>query len=145
MRKAVVAFFCGVLFALGLGVGGMTLPSRVVGFLDFFGQWDYSLMFVMGGAIAVYLPVWYLFKCKKSVLAGNLPCAARKDIDVKLFFGASLFGIGWGLAGVCPGPGIVLLARPNAASVVFVAAMLCGMLLHNGIPKPQIKSAPAST
>lgn len=144
MAKAIVAFLCGLLFAFGLGVGGMTLPSRVVGFLDFFGAWDYSLMFVMGGAIAVYLPVWFAFRCKKSVLAGNLHCAARNDIDVKLFFGASLFGIGWGLAGVCPGPGILLLVRPSAANVVFVAAMLGGMLLHNGMPKSQARPTPAT-
>lgn len=141
MRKAVVAFFCGLLFAAGLGVSGMTLPERVVGFLDFFGGWDYSLMFVMGGAIAVYLPVWYAMKCRKSVLAGNLPCSARKDTDGRLFIGASIFGIGWGLAGVCPGPGIVLLGRPSVESAAFVAAMLAGMLLHQALPRKRIVAA----
>lgn len=138
MRKAVVAFFCGLLFAAGLGVSGMTLPERVVGFLDFFGGWDYSLMFVMGGAIAVYLPVWYAMKCRKSALAGNLPCSARKDTDGRLFLGASIFGIGWGLAGVCPGPGIVLLGSPSVESAAFVAAMLAGMLLHQALPRKRI-------
>ena len=145
MRRAVVAFLAGVLFAVGLGVGGMTLPTKVVGFLDFFGDWDYSLMFVMGGAIAVYLPVWYVMKCRKSLLAGNLPCGARKDVDAKLFIGASIFGIGWGLAGVCPGPGIVLLGRPTVSTAVFVAAMLGGMLLHQLTPRKCITLPAASS
>ena len=144
MRRAVVAFLAGVLFAVGLGVGGMTLPTKVVGFLDFFGDWDYSLMFVMGGAIAVYLPVWFAFKCRKSILAGKLPCAARGDLDKKLFLGATVFGIGWGLAGVCPGPGIVLLARPSLSSAVFVIAMLLGMAAFNAIPMRTIKLQPAT-
>ena len=143
MRRAVVAFLSGVLFAIGLGVGGMTQPTKVVGFLDFFGNWDYSLMFVMGGAIAVYLPAWFAFKCKKSILAGKLPCAARGDLDKKLFIGATVFGIGWGLAGVCPGPGIVLLARPTPSSAVFVVAMLLGMAAFNAIPKRTISLAVA--
>lgn len=138
MRKNVAAFFCGLLFAAGLGVSGMTLPERVVGFLDFFGSWDYSLMFVMGGAIAVYLPVWYAMKCRKSVLAGNLPCSARNDTDARLFIGASIFGIGWGLAGICPGPGIVLLGRPSVETAAFVAAMLAGMLVHQALPQKRI-------
>lgn len=138
MRKSIAAFLCGLLFALGLGVSGMTLPTRVVGFLDFFGNWDYSLMFVMGGAIAVYLPVWYAMKCRKSLIAGNLPCGARKDIDAKLFLGASIFGIGWGLAGICPGPGIVLLGRPTVSTIVFVLAMLGGMILQHALPRKRI-------
>ena len=141
MRKNVAAFFCGLLFAAGLGVSGMTLPERVVGFLDFFGSWDYSLMFVMGGAIAVYLPVWFAMKCRKSVLAGNLPCSARKDTDTRLFMGASIFGIGWGLAGICPGPGIVLLGRPSVETAAFVAGMLAGMLVHRALPRKQIAAA----
>jgi uncharacterized membrane protein YedE/YeeE len=143
MRKNIAAFFCGLLFAAGLGVSGMTLPTRVVGFLDFFGGWDYSLMFVMGGAIAVYLPVWYAMKCRKSVLAGSLPCSARKDTDARLFIGASIFGIGWGLAGVCPGPGIVLLGRPSVETAAFVAAMLAGMLVHRALPQKRVTAASA--
>ena len=142
MARALAAFACGVLFAFGLGISGMTLPTRVVGFLDFFGAWDYSLMFVMGGAIAVYLPVWFAMKCRKSVLAGNLPCSARSDTDVKLFFGASIFGIGWGLAGICPGPAIVLMGRPNVGTLVFVAAMLGGMALHGATPQNKVSLSP---
>jgi hypothetical protein len=138
MRKVIAAFLSGLLFAFGLGVSGMTLPTRVVGFLDFFGHWDYSLAFVMGGAIVVYLPVWFLMKGRKSLLAARLPRGARHDVDAKLFMGASVFGIGWGLAGVCPGPGIVLLGRPTVSSVVFVATMLVGMAVFNAIPRRTI-------
>jgi hypothetical protein len=138
MGKTLAAFLSGLLFAVGLGVSGMTLPTRVVGFLDFFGDWDYSLMFVMGGAIAVYLPVWLLMKCRKSFVAGKLPCSARNDSDAKLFMGAGIFGIGWGLAGVCPGPGIVLLGRPTLETIAFVAAMSVGMLAQHSLPRKSI-------
>ena len=134
-RNQVVAFIITVVICFLFLLAGFPLV------LDFFGGWDYSLMFVMGGAIAVYLPVWYAMKCRKSALAGNLPCSARKDTDGRLFLGASIFGIGWGLAGVCPGPGIVLLGRPSVESAAFVVAMLAGMLLHQALPRKRIAAA----
>jgi uncharacterized protein len=128
MIKPLIAFLCGLLFAAGLGVSQMTLPTRVIGFLDFFGRWDPTLMFVMGGAIAVFLPVWLIMRGRKPTFAtAPIPRKVSHDMDARLFAGASVFGIGWGLAGMCPGPAIVVLGRPQIDFVVFVAAMLCGM------------------
>jgi uncharacterized protein len=130
MIRPLIAFFCGLLFAAGLGVSQMTLPTRVIGFLDFFGHWDPTLMFVMGGAIGVFLPVWLIMRGRKPAFgAAAIPRKVSHDVDAKLFAGASVFGIGWGLAGMCPGPAIVVLGRPQLDFVVFVAAMLGGMAL----------------
>jgi uncharacterized protein len=130
MIKPLVAFLCGLLFAVGLGVSQMTLPTRVIGFLDFFGNWDPTLMFVMGGAIAVFLPVWLIMRGRKPAFASTaIPRKISHDVDARLLSGASVFGIGWGLAGMCPGPAIVVLGRPQVDFVVFVAAMLGGMAI----------------
>jgi uncharacterized protein len=130
MAKPLIAFLCGLLFAAGLGVSQMTLPTRVVGFLDFFGRWDPTLMFVMGGAIGVFLPVWLMMRGRKPVFAtAVVPRKVSHNLDFRLFAGASVFGIGWGLAGICPGPAIVLLGRPKLDFVVFVVAMLGGMAI----------------
>jgi len=139
MGKPLIAFLCGLVFAAGLGVAQMTQPKRVIGFLDFFHDWDPTLMFVMGGAIAVYLPVWWLFRGRKAPIGGaTIPRKLRNDVDKRLVIGATLFGIGWGLVGVCPGPGVVLLARPNTGTVVFVGAMLTGMLIFNALPQRRL-------
>jgi uncharacterized membrane protein YedE/YeeE len=142
MAKPLIAFFCGLLFAVGLGVSQMTLPMRVIGFLDFFGRWDPTLMFVMGGAIAVFLPVWLFMRGRKPAFAtAPIPRKISHDVDVRLFAGASVFGIGWGLAGMCPGPAIVVLGRPQIDFVVFVAAMLGGMAVFALVGRR--KAAPA--
>jgi uncharacterized protein len=130
MIRPLIAFLCGLLFAAGLGVSQMTLPTRVIGFLDFFGNWDPTLMFVMGGAIAVFLPVWLFMRGRKPAFANTaIPRKISHDVDARLLSGASVFGIGWGLAGMCPGPAIVVLGRPQVDFVVFVAAMLGGMAI----------------
>ncbi|MCB9935372.1 MAG: hypothetical protein H6840_06745 [Planctomycetes bacterium] len=142
MAKPIVAFLCGILFAGGLVVSQMTLPTRVTGFLDFFGRWDPTLMFVMGGAIAVYLPVWTFMRGRRPVFAAvALPRKVAHDLDARLFIGAGIFGIGWGMAGICPGPGVVLLGRGSVDFALFVAAMLAGMLLHKAVPRKQIAAA----
>lgn len=131
MGKPLIGFLCGLLFAFGLGLAQMTEPTRVIGFLDFFGEWDPTLMFVMGGAIAFYLPVWYVLRGRKAPIGGKvIPKKLAGQVDSKLLAGASIFGIGWGMAGVCPGPGIVLLGRAHLDFIVFVAAMIAGMLLY---------------
>lgn len=136
MGKPLIGFLCGLLFAAGLGLAQMTEPTRVIGFLDFFGDWDPTLMFVMGGAIAFYLPVWYALRGRKAPIGGKIiPKKLASQIDSRLFIGASIFGIGWGIAGVCPGPGIVLLGRANVDFFVFVACMIAGMLLYSLINK----------
>lgn len=117
----------GLLFAIGLGVAGMTQPSRVLGFLDVLGAWDPSLMFVMLGAIAVYMPVFW---AARRVLTPRLHLPTRKDIDVRLVAGSAMFGVGWGLAGYCPGPALVSLTTLTGSALVFGVAMLAGMRLH---------------
>jgi uncharacterized membrane protein YedE/YeeE len=123
-----VSFASGVLFAVGLGVAGMTQPEKVFGFLDLFGRWDPSLMFVMAGGIAVNATVWRLVRKRPTPRLGTswfVP--TRRDLDAKLLGGAALFGIGWGLGGFCPGPGIASLAAGSIEPWIFVATMLVGM------------------
>jgi uncharacterized protein len=128
-RSSIVAFVSGLLFAVGLGISGMTNPAKVAGFLDFAGKWDPSLMFVMAGAIGVHLVAYRLVRRRSSpLLAGAFSVPSRRDIDVKLLAGAAIFGLGWGLGGYCPGPSIVSLASGATGVLVFVGAMLAGML-----------------
>lgn len=123
-----VAFASGLLFAFGLGIGGMTRPEKVVGFLDVAGDWDPSLALVMGGAVLVYFVVARLALAQPRPLfdeAFHVP--TRRDVDGRLVVGAMLFGAGWGIAGYCPGPAVVALASGKATVLVFVLAMLLGM------------------
>jgi uncharacterized membrane protein YedE/YeeE len=124
------AALAGVLFALGLGLGGMTDPARVQDFLDFTGTWNPALAFVMGGAIAVHAPLQWLARRRKApVLAAAFPTATKAQVDGRLIAGAALFGAGWGLAGYCPGPALVSLASGTGLVVLFVASMFGGMWL----------------
>lgn len=129
MAQIIAAFFTGLLFALGLGVSGMTRPSKVLGFLDLAGSWDPSLLFVMVGGIAVFtLAYRFVLRRGRPILAEMLQIPTRSEIDRRLVVGAVIFGVGWGLAGFCPGPGVVSLGGgvPQAAS--FVVAMIAGQL-----------------
>jgi uncharacterized protein len=126
--RGFVAFASGLLFALGLGIGGMTKPSKVVGFLDVAGDWDPSLAFVMGGALLVYAIVARVVLARpKPLFDETFHVPTRRDVDGRLVAGAVLFGAGWGLAGYCPGPALVSIASGQAAVVVFVVSMLIGM------------------
>jgi uncharacterized membrane protein YedE/YeeE len=128
-----LSFAAGVVFALGLALAGMTQPSKVIGFLDVAGSWDPSLAFVMAGAIAVYFGATRIMQRRAAPLAGgefHLP--ARRDLEPKLWIGAGLFGIGWGLAGYCPGPGIASLGTGTLSALSFVSSMALGMLLYEG-------------
>ncbi len=129
--SAAIAFLSALLFAVGLGVGGMTLPSKVHGFLDFFGNWDPSLAFVMGGAVAVYTLFFRVVRPQLSrpVLAPRFQLPTRRDLDARLLGGAALFGVGWGLAGICPGPALVSIPTGGLGIWVFLVAMLVGMRL----------------
>lgn len=128
MKAATASFAAGVLFAIGLGVSGMTQPSKVTGFLDLFGAWDASLAFVMVGAIAVYAVLYRLTLRRKAPLFDlRFHVPTRKDVDRRLVLGASLFGMGWGLGGYCPGPGLVSAAAGALPALVFVASMALGM------------------
>ncbi|MFB6351280.1 MAG: DUF6691 family protein [Bradymonadaceae bacterium] len=135
MRK-LVAFGSGLLFAVGLVVGGMTQPKKIVDFLDFFGTWDPSLAFVMGGALLVNA-VGYLWTRKRGepLVARKFYIPQRRDLDWKLIIGAALFGIGWGLGGYCPGPGITAVASASMPALGFVGGLVGGILLYKGFDR----------
>lgn len=129
---AAASFLCGFVFALGLVLGGMTQPSKVVGFLDFTGAWDPSLAFVMGGALATHALLRPLVLRRGApMLAPAFSLPSRVDIDGRLIAGAALFGVGWGLGGFCPGPAVASLGAASGAAMVVVPCMLAGMLLHD--------------
>ena len=122
-------FLAGLLFGLGLILSGMTNPAKVLGFLDLFGQWDPSLAFVMGGAIAVGFFAFALAKKRTTnFFGGALHLPTSQDINKRLVIGSLLFGAGWGLAGFCPGPVLVSMAAGHEKAIVFVAAMIIGMV-----------------
>lgn len=125
----IAEFVVGLLFGLGLMLSGMTDPGKVIGFLDLFGTWDPSLALVMGGAIMVGFFAFTMAKKRTSTfLGGALRLPTTTDIDKKLVIGSLLFGAGWGLAGFCPGPALVSMADGQPKALVFVLAMLVGML-----------------
>lgn len=125
---SVVALGCGLLFGLGLIVSGMANPAKVLGFLDVTGAWDPSLAFVMAGAIAVAMPAFALVKLRpRPLLGGPIEAPAAYPIDRRLVGGSLLFGIGWGIAGFCPGPAVVAMAWVGGKALLFVGAMLAGM------------------
>lgn len=129
--KLVSAFLVGLVFGVGLIVSGMTDPGKVLGFLDLTGAWDPSLALVMGGAVAVGLVAFAFARRRtESLLGAPMRLPDTRAIDMQLFAGALLFGAGWGLAGFCPGPGLVAMAMGYEKAVVFVAAMVAGMAIH---------------
>lgn len=130
--KIAFAFGCGALFAIGLGISGMTDPRNVLAFLDIFGDWSPALMAVMVSAIAVNAAAVAIGTRWGRPLAGDaFHPPPRSPIDPRLLVGASLFGVGWGLSGYCPGPALVSLVSPNAGLIAFLAAVVVGMLLHD--------------
>lgn len=130
MKRFVAVLISGLLFALGLGMSGMTQPAKVLAFLDVTGNWDPSLAFVMVGAIGTYAVLSRLARRRERPLfEPSFSALSSKGIDARLFGGAALFGAGWGLIGYCPGPAIVSVATGHTASLVFVAAMTFGMFV----------------
>lgn len=128
--KLFITFISGLIFAVGLGISGMTQPHIVRGFLDVFGSWDPSLVGVMAGAIMVHAVAYKLIMKRSSPLMGatfDLP--TKKIIDRRLILGAIIFGLGWGWAGICPGPGLVSLVSGDLSFIIFVASMIIGMLV----------------
>lgn len=131
MMAILVAGLCGILFGAGLELAGMTSPAKVLAFLDPFGAWDPTLAFVMGGALAVSsLGFARVEGMRRPWMATTFAIPTRRDLDRDLFLGALLFGIGWGLVGLCPGPALADLWRPSNPLRVFVAALLAGVLMH---------------
>jgi len=145
MNAVLASFVSGVLFAVGLGVGGMTKPAKVTAFLDFFGDWDPSLAFVMIGAILMHAVLYRLIRRRPAPLfASAFSIPTRTDIDTRLVGGAALFGIGWGLGGFCPGPAVTSLASGRTSVMIFVVSMLVGMALYKGMESLRRRQAPAS-
>ncbi len=137
---AVIALLAGLVFGIGLLMSGMTNPAKVQGFLDLFGRWDPSLAFVMGGAIVVAIGAFTLARRRaaagrKSWSGEPIELPASNAIDARLIGGGVLFGIGWGLAGFCPGPALVALSGGFAPAFWFVPAMLAGMALHDAVSR----------
>lgn len=128
LKTALSAFASGLIFAIGLGISGMTRPEKVLGFLDILGEWDPSLAFVMGGALLVYGALFRLITKRKSPLIGErFMVPTRRDINARLLIGATLFGVGWGIGGFCPGPALASIVTGLAPVLIFVASMLAGM------------------
>jgi len=143
---AFFAFAAGFVFGIGLIVSQMASPAKVLGFLDLAGRWDPSLAFVMGGAIAVAVIGFALASRRPATLLGTpflLP--TTRVIDARLVGGAVLFGVGWGLGGFCPGPALVALGAGQMKALVFVAAMIAGMLAFEGIEGTRIRLAARAT
>lgn len=128
-RRILPPLASGLLFGAGLTVSGMTDPERVRGFLDIFGKWDPTLVFVMGGAVIVMAIAWRIrARLARPVFGEKFSLPDRTDLDARLLVGSALFGIGWGLAGLCPGPAIASLALSPMKVAPFVIAMLAGMM-----------------
>lgn len=131
----IVSFFVGALFAVGLGISGMTQPEKVIGFLDFFGSWDGTLLFVMGGATTMYFVAFRVVRGHAPVLTANWNLPTRTQIDARLIIGSAMFGIGWGLAGFCPGPALTSVGTGMSDVLVFVGSMVAGMYVFAGLDK----------
>ena len=130
MKHRLIEFLVGLIFGIGLLLSGMSNPSKVLGFLDIFGLWDPSLLLVMGGAVFVGLFGFHVAKTRtKNLLGGPLHIPSSKHIDYPLIIGAIFFGIGWGLAGFCPGPAIISFAQGQEKAMAFVFSMIAGMIV----------------
>ena len=129
-----VSLFCGIIFGIGLVISQMINPAKVLGFLNLFGEWDPSLAFVMIGALIVSSPLFHLFKNKeKPIFSTSFSISENKEIDKRLIIGSILFGAGWGLIGLCPGPAISSIALLNTSSVTFVFSMFIGFYIASKI------------
>jgi uncharacterized membrane protein YedE/YeeE len=134
MKSVLASFFSGVIFAVGLGIGGMTQPAKIIGFLDFSGNWDPSLAFVMIGAIGVHFFFYLMLRKRTAPLFSPLfSVPTRREIDARLVGGAAIFGLGWGIGGYCPGPALTSLGSGNSSPVIFSLAMIAGMFFYEWI------------
>jgi uncharacterized membrane protein YedE/YeeE len=143
--QTVMALITGLVFGLGLILSGMTNPAKVIGFLDLAGTWDPSLAFVMGGAIVVASVAFAVAKKRTRAWLGDIMrLPTTKQIDRRLVFGSVTFGIGWGLAGYCPGPALASLAL-GGKPLVFVIAMLGGMAVHELVERTSARNKPTGS
>jgi len=128
--KHIIVLFCGMLFGAGMALSGMTDTAKVIGFLDLTGNWDPTLMFVMGGGLLVTVPFFQfgLVRMEKPVFGDNFRVPLTQIIDWKLIGGGAIFGLGWGIYGYCPGPAVASLAYGNIESIIFICVMALGMV-----------------
>jgi uncharacterized membrane protein YedE/YeeE len=132
--QPIVSFICGVVFALGLVISGMTQPAKIVGFLDLFGHWDYTLVFVMASAVGVYYISFQLItKRRIPLFAPQFLIPTRTDLDFRSITGGILFGIGWGISGLCPGPVLATLGTGTISIFVLLVCMLFGLFISSFI------------
>lgn len=147
MARTISSFAVGLLFGLGLLLSQMVNPGKVLAFLDIYGAWDPSLAFVMAGAVLVsWLGYAFARRRGSPVFVAKLEIPTRRDLDPRLIAGAAIFGVGWGLVGLCPGPALTLLSIVPQLAGVFVLAMLAGTALFRLVPGdwPQIRTRPAA-
>ena len=143
IRSHLPPLVSGTLFGAGLALGGMTNPERVRGFLDVFGNWDPTLAFVMGGAVLVMAVAWrFVPRMKHPLFAPKFALPDRNDLTPQLIGGAAIFGVGWGLAGLCPGPGVAILFVHPLEAAVFVVSLLAGMVLQRLVSE---RASPAAS
>ncbi len=142
--RAFFAFVAGSLFGVGLLVSGMTDTTKVQGWLDLFGDWDPTLAFVMGGAIIPMTIAWAVTRGRQPALGGQFPAPPKAEIGRKLVIGSTLFGMGWGLVGLCPGPAMASLSYGGIGGLVFVGSMILGMLIAPTL-NARLDAVPAAT
>ncbi len=142
VARLTTALVAGLIFGLGLVISGMSNPAKVIGFLNLAGDWDPTLLLVMGGALVVTIPGFQLLKKRaRPLFAERFEFPTRKDLDPRLMVGAALFGLGWGIAGFCPGPAIAALATARLDVALFVGAMIAGGVVHRIIFSPRSPDA----
>lgn len=134
--KTLLGLLLGILFSLGLSISGMVDPNKVINFLDITGSWDPSLMFVMGGAAGLnFILFRFILKRKNPLLDKEFYLPSSSEVDKKLLIGSAIFGIGWGIGGICPGPGFANLFLLNPKILVFVLSLIMGMVIFQIIQK----------
>lgn len=134
MKQNLVALFCGLLFGLGLSLSQMIDRDRILGFLDIAGNWDSTLLFVLGGAVGVTLITFrFVLRLSHPIFAEKFYLPTKTNIDRDLIIGAAIFGVGWGIAGFCPGPAIVALVINPANPIIFLLALIIGSFLYDKI------------
>lgn len=135
-QRNLLALFSGLLFGLGLSISQMIDPEKVIGFLDIFGKWDVTLMFVLGGAVGVTVITFrYILSLKHPIFEGKFYLPSRNDIDGKLILGAVIFGMGWGISGYCPGPAVTSLVQFSLNPVIFLIAFIFGSKVYQSTEK----------
>tara|TARA_Y100000385_G_scaffold265327_1_gene299512 strand:+ start:165 stop:575 length:411 start_codon:yes stop_codon:yes gene_type:complete len=136
MSDKIISLVSGIIFGIGLVISGMTNPEKVIGFLSITHNWDASLIFVMGGGIITAGPFFYLMRNRQTSSLGNqIDLPKKQKFDKKIIIGASLFGVGWGLVGLCPGPAIAAIATFDPIIIVFLLSMAAGVLVKKNIIK----------